>query len=78
MDVYSWSLPLTDYGDRWKSGRRLLHEFLNIRAVKDYDSQQYHHSRDFILRLSESPEDLWDHMKLWVLVLSCPPNRLLT
>lgn len=64
MDVYSWSLIPADYGDRWKSGRRLLHEFLNIRAVENYDSQQYHHSRDFILRLSESPENLWDHVKL--------------
>jgi len=64
MDAYSWALTPADYGDRWKSGRRLLHEFLNIRAVKDYDNQQYYNSRDFILRLSESPEDLWDHVKL--------------
>ena len=64
MDAYSAALPLIDYGDRWRSGRRLLHEFLNMKASKDYDDQQYYYSRDFILRLSESPDDLWDHMHL--------------
>ena len=55
---------MAEYGDRWRSSRRLLHEFLNVRAVKDFDDLQYHYSRDFALRLSESPEDLWGHMKL--------------
>jgi len=64
MDAYSWGLVPTDYGDRWKSSRRLLHEFLNIRATESYDDQQYYHARDFVLRLSESPEGLWDHLKL--------------
>ena len=64
VGIYPWSLPLSDYGDRWRSGRRLLHEFLNVKAARDYDDQQCYHTRDFILRLAESPENLWDHLKL--------------
>ena len=73
--MYSWSLPLVEYGDRWRSSRRLLHEFLNIRASKDFDDQHHYHSRDFILRISESPENLWDHTKLCVLTPRGPVCR---
>jgi hypothetical protein len=64
MDGYSWNLPFAQYGDHWKAGRRLLHGFLNARATNDYDNQQHYYSREFLLRLAESPEDLWDHIKL--------------
>ncbi|KAF9653254.1 CyP450 monooxygenase [Thelephora ganbajun] len=63
MDAYSWTLPLVGYGDRWRSSRRLLHEFLSIRATNTYDDQQHYYSRDFLLRIAESPQDLWDHIK---------------
>jgi len=64
MDADSWCLPLLRYDDRWKSSRRLLHEFLNAGASKNYDDQQYYYVHDMILRLAESPEGLWDIMKL--------------
>jgi len=63
MGAYTWSLPLVHYGDRWRSSRRLLHEFLNARATNNYDDQQHYYSRDFILRIADSPDDLWDHIK---------------
>lgn len=64
MGAYSWTLPLVQYGDRWKASRRLLHEFLNTRATNTYDDQQHYYSHDFLFRLAGSPEDLWDHIKL--------------
>ncbi|KAF9784339.1 cytochrome P450 [Thelephora terrestris] len=64
MGAYAWSLPLAKYGDRWKTSRRLLHEFLNVRATSTYDDQQHYYSRDLILRIAESPDKLWDHLKL--------------
>ena len=64
MDGYSWSLPLAQYGDLWKASRRLLHEFLNARETNTYDLQQHYYSRELLLRLAGSPEDLWDHIDL--------------
>jgi hypothetical protein len=66
MGAYSWALPLVPYGNRWKSSRRLLHEFLSAKATNNYDDQQHYYARDFILRIAESPDDLWDHIKLSV------------
>lgn len=64
VDAYSWALPLAEYGCRWKSSRRLLHRFLNPRATNTYDDQQHYHACDLILRIAESPDNLWDHVRL--------------
>ena len=54
------------YGNQWRNGRRLLHDFLNARAVVKFDQYQHKHVNHLLLYLAESPEDFLDHIKLWV------------
>ena len=52
------------YGDLWKKGRRLFHEFLNARATIKFDDYQRKHAYRLLLGLAESPEDFSDHIEL--------------
>jgi len=64
MDLPSWDIPGMRYGSQWRNGRRLLHEFLNVRAVNKFDDYQYKYTRRFLSRLAETPENFLDHVKL--------------
>ena len=52
------------YGSLWKNSRRLLHEFLNARAVIKFDDYQRKHAYRLLLHLAESPEKFADHIEL--------------
>ena len=52
------------YGSDWRNSRRLLHEFLNAKAVANFDEYQRKHAYRFLTRLAESPENFLDHTKL--------------
>ena len=66
MGHRSWNVALMEYGNVWKHSRRLLHEFMNARAVKNFDDYQHKHSHRLLLRLAESPGNFADHIELWV------------
>ena len=67
MGISSWTMSLMKYGDEWRNTRRLLHEFMNPRAVTAFDDYQRKHAYRFLLRLAETPGDFLDHIELWVL-----------
>ena len=52
------------YGNKWKRGRRLFHEFFNVKEVTNFDDYQRKHARRFISRLSQTPEDFLAHSQL--------------
>jgi cytochrome P450 len=64
MGQYSWSLALMEYGARWRNCRRLVYEFLNPKAVTNFDDYQRKHAYRFLSKLAESPEDFLDHAEL--------------
>lgn len=64
MGQYTWAIPMMQYGELWKNGRKLLHEFFNPRAVTEYDEHQRKHAHRLLLRLGESPEHFLDHAEL--------------
>ena len=66
MDGYSWSVPILLYGNKWRRGRRLFHEFFNMKAVTSFDGYQHKHAHRFILRLSQTPEDFLAHSQLYI------------
>ena len=77
MDVYSWSIVGLGYGSKWRKGRRLFHEFFNMKAVTNFDDYQRKHARRFISRLSQTPEDFLDHAQLCVLLRTRHPFAIL-
>jgi cytochrome P450 len=64
MDVYSWNLVARWYGTKWRKGRRLFHEFFNVKAVANFDDYQRKHAYRLISRLSQTPEDFLAHAQL--------------
>lgn len=66
MGLYSWNMGFMEYGDQLKNCRRLLHEFLNPRAVVTFDEYQREHAYNLLSRLVESPDDFFDHVQFTV------------
>ena len=64
MGMYSWNIVAIGYGNQWRRGRRLFHEFLNIKAVTKFDGYQYKHAYRFLSRLAEAPDGFLDHAQL--------------
>ena len=64
LGLYSWDIGVMEYGTEWRNGRRVLHEFLNLRAVTRFDEYQYKHAHRLLLRLTECPGDFAQHIEL--------------
>ena len=64
MDAYSWNIIAFGYGSRWRKGRRLFHEFLNVKVVTNFDGYQHKHAYHFLSRLAETPDDFLSHAQL--------------
>ena len=64
MGQYDWSIAMMEYGSYWRNGRRLLHEFLNARAVTRFDDYHRKHAHRLVLGLADSPEAFADHTDL--------------
>jgi hypothetical protein len=64
MDLYSWAVSFMEYGNLWRNSRKLLHEFLNVRAVTEFDDYQRKHAHRLLSRLVESPQNFFDHAEL--------------
>jgi len=61
MGMYSWDFAVSGYGSHWRRCRRLFHEFLNMKVVSRYDDHLKKHSRRFLSRLAETPENFLGH-----------------
>ena len=55
-----------EYGGQWRSGRKLIHEFLGVSAVSKFQDYQRKHAYRLLTRLAESPNDFYDHAELYV------------
>ena len=55
-----------EYGGQWRSGRKLIHEFLSVRAVSKFQDYQRKHAYRLLTRLAESPNGFYDHTELCV------------
>ena len=58
---YSWNVVAMECGSQWRSARRLLHKFLNVRAVTRFDDYQRKHAYRFLSHLVESPDHFFHH-----------------
>ena len=65
MGVYSWNMVALWYGTKWRRGRRLFHEFFNMKAVTNFDDYQRKHTYRLLSLLSQTPEDFLAHAQLY-------------
>ena len=72
MEVHSWAVSFMEYGNLWRSSRRLLHEFLNMRAVIEFDEYQRKHAIRMLSHLGESPDRFFNHAELYVFLITAP------
>ena len=78
MGQYSWAIPIMQYGSQWRNCRKLFHEFMNVRAVTNFDDYQRKHTHGLLLHLAESPDNFLDHIELYVLhKIVCRGSNLL-
>ena len=59
-----WSFTVFEYGERWRTHRKLFHEFFNVATVSRYDEDQRKAASRLLKNLSEHPSDFHDHIQL--------------
>lgn len=64
MGLNKWAFTLFEYGERWRTHRRLSHEFFNIASVGRYDEDQRKAASKLLKNLSEHPADFHHHVQL--------------
>jgi cytochrome P450 len=68
-------LILSQDGDRHKAMRKLVARYIGTRfAVAALSNVQESEARWFVLRMSETPEDVLSHIRLYVRSCSIPSN----
>ena len=60
----TWSFTVFEYGEKWRTYRRLFHEFFNIATVGKYDENQNKTVSRLLKNLSECPADFHQHIQL--------------
>ena len=60
----TWSFTIFEYGEKWRTYRRLFHEFSNPATAKKYDEDQRRAVSRLLKNLSEHPADFHNHIQL--------------
>ena len=60
----TWSFTIFEYGEKWRTYRRLFHEFFNPATAKKYDEDQRRAVSRLLKNLSEHPVDFHNHIQL--------------
>ena len=64
MGMTKWAIGSFEYGERWRTYRRLFHELFNLATVDRYDEDQSKDSSKLLKNLSEHPVDFRRHLQL--------------
>ena len=59
-----WSFTAFEYGEKWRTHRRLFHEYFNFATVQRYDEDQRKAVSRLLRNLSEHPQDFYHHVQL--------------
>ena len=69
MEV-DWLLPVTEYGERWREGRKIAERSLRPGAMSLYHQRIEEITRAFLGELLASPADFRGHINLSVVLFS--------
>jgi cytochrome P450 len=60
---------MRNYGQEWRHDRRVFHQYLNHNAVVQYHPIMEQEAFNLLRRLSETPADFRDHVRLYVMTI---------
>ena len=64
MGMDKWAFTAFEYGERWRTHRRLFHQFFNITIVDRYDEDLRRAASRLLRNLGDNPADFHHHIKL--------------
>ena len=64
MGLNKWAIVAFEYGERWRTHRRLFHQFFNLATVDRYDEDQMKMASRLLKDLSDNPADFLRHIQL--------------
>ena len=67
MGVAEVGMGFMPYGPRWRTHRKLFHDFISISTANNYDPHQVKVVSDFLVNMNRSPEDFMKHIHLCAL-----------
>jgi len=59
-----WAFTIFEYGERWRTHRRLFHEFFNMATVDRYDEDQRKAISRLLKNLGDNPAEFCHHIQL--------------
>jgi hypothetical protein len=67
MEV-DWLLPVTEYGERWREGRKIADRSLRPGAISPFHQRIEEKTRAFLGQILASPADFRGHIELSVVL----------
>jgi hypothetical protein len=67
MEV-DWLLPVTEYGERWREGRKIADRSLRPGAISPFYQRIEEKTRAFLRQILASPADFRGHIELSVIL----------
>ena len=64
MGMNQWAFTIFEYGERWRTHRRLFHEFFNMATVDRYDEDQRKSTSRLLKSLGDNPAEFYHHIQL--------------
>ena len=64
MGIDKWAFTVFEYGARWRTHRRLSHQFFNIAIVDRYDEDERRAASRLLRLLGDNPADFRHHIQL--------------
>lgn len=66
MGAAESAMALMPYGQRWRTHRKLFHDFINLSTVDNYDVNQVKVVSTFLVNLHRNPEAFKEHVYLCI------------
>ena len=64
MGLNKWAMVAFEYGEKWRTHRRLFHQFFNVATVDRYDDAQRKMASRLLKDLCDDPADFHHHIQL--------------
>lgn len=55
---WGWTLAFINYGEQWRTERRMLHDVVHVNMVHQYRGIQLRSARKFLRQLQEDPSEI--------------------
>lgn len=60
---WDFNMTLIEYGDKWRTHRKMMHHALHARAAEQYHAMQERETHKFLQRVINRPENFLDDVR---------------